>query len=113
MKQNYPAGSLGRAEIILHPRMGGHCVVPRNGPAYLGLKVVEDGPAWRVLDDERDHRIGQASGGFHEKDGKVLRVSGEIPEDGPIPSYLICGPDLPDPGGRIGLPWGLSTVWGK
>ena len=77
--------------------MGGHCVVPRNGAAYLGKIVVEDGPAWRVLDDELDHlhrRIGQASGGFHEKDSKVIRVSGEIPEDWPIPSYLACGPDL-------------------
>jgi hypothetical protein len=31
-------------------------------------------------------------------DGKVIRVRGEIPEDGPIPSYLACGPDLLDPG---------------
>ncbi len=36
--------------------------------------------------------------GFHKKDGKVIRVSGEIPEDGPIPSYLVSGPDLLDPG---------------
>ena len=44
-------------------------------------------------------RISQVSGGFHEKDGKVIRVRGEIPEDGPIPtSYLACGPDLLDPG---------------
>ena len=84
------------AEIILHPRMGGHCVAPRNGPAYLGTKVVKDGLAWRVLDDELDQlhrRIDQAS-----KDGKVIRVSGEIPEDGPIPSYLADDPDLLDPG---------------
>ena len=81
--------------------MGGHCVVPRNGPAYLGTIMVEDGPAWRVLDDELEQlhrRIGQASGGFHEEDGKVIRVSGEIPEDRPIPSYLACGPDWLDPG---------------
>ena len=58
-------------------------------------------PAWRVLDDELDQlhrRIGQASGGFHEEDGKVFRVRGEIPEDGPISSYLACGPDLLGPG---------------
>jgi hypothetical protein len=56
LEQNYPARHLpqrnvGRAKIILHPRMGGHCVVPRNGPAYLGTIMVEDGPAWRFLDD--------------------------------------------------------------
>ena len=28
----------------------------------------------------------------------MIRVRGEIPEDGPIPSYLACGPDLLDPG---------------
>jgi hypothetical protein len=54
--------------------MGGHCVVPRNVPAYMGTKVIENGPAWRVLlDDELDQlfrRIGQASGGFHEEDGR-------------------------------------------
>ena len=57
--------------------MGGHCVVPRNGPAYLGAKVVENGPAWRVLDDELEqlhHRIGQASSGFDEEDSEVSRV---------------------------------------
>ena len=103
LPRRLPHRNVGRAEIILHPRMGGHCVVPRNnGPAYLGTKVVKDGPAGRVLDDELDQlhrRIGQASGGFHEEDGKVIRVSGgEIPEDGAIPSYLACGLDLLDPG---------------
>ena len=51
--------------------MGGHCVVPRNDPAYLVTKVVEDGPALRVLNDELDQlhrRFGQASGGFHEEE---------------------------------------------
>ncbi len=78
-----------RAEIILHPRMDGHSVVPRNGPAYLDAKVVENGPAWRVLDNELDQlhrRIGQASSGFDEEDSEVIRVRGEIPEDWPIPS---------------------------
>ena len=68
--------------------------------------VDEDGPAWRVLDDELDQlhrRIGQASGGFHEEDGKVIRVCGEIPEDRPLPSYLVCGPDLLDPGDASSL----------
>ena len=99
--RHLPHRNVGRAEIILHPRMGGHCVVPRNGPAYLGAKVVENGPAWRVLDDELEQlhrRIGQASSGFDEEDSEVIRVRGEIPEDGPIPSYLACGPDLLDPG---------------
>ncbi len=109
MPRRLPHRDVGRAEIILHPRMGGHCVVPRNGPAYLGTIVVEDGPAGlRVLDDELDQlhrRICQASGGFHEEDGKVVRVRGEIPEDGPIPSYLACGPDLLDP------PPGDASSW--
>jgi hypothetical protein len=64
--RHLPHRNVGRAEIILHPRMGGHCVVPRNCPAYLGAKVVENGPAWRVLDDELEQlhrRIGQASSG--------------------------------------------------
>jgi hypothetical protein len=63
--------------------MGGHCVVPRNGPAYLGTIVVEDGPAWRVLDDELEQlhrRIGQASSGFDEEDSEVIRVRGEVPD---------------------------------
>ena len=75
---------------------------------WVGTKKVvdEDGPAWRVLDDELDQlhrRIGQASGGFHEEDGKVIRVCGEIPEDRPLPSYLVCGPDLLDPGDASSL----------
>ena len=99
MEHNYvprrlPHRNVGKVEIILHPRMGCHCVVPRNGPVYLGTKGVEDGPAWRVLDDELvqfHRRIGLASGGFHEEDGKAIRVSGRIPEDGPIPSYIASG----------------------
>ncbi len=46
------------------------------------------------MDDELEQlhcRIGQASGGFDKEDGEVIRVCGEIPEDGPIPSYLVCG----------------------
>ena len=78
MKHNYIAASpiemwKERRLYLLHSRMGGYCVVLRNGgPAYLGTKVVEDGPTWRVLDDELDQlhrRIGQASGGFHEVNG--------------------------------------------
>jgi hypothetical protein len=113
LPRRLPNRDVGRAEIILHPRMGGHCVVPRNGPAYLGTKVVKDGPDWRVLDDKFDQlhrRIGQASGGFHKEDGKVIRVSSEIPEDGPIPSYLrICWTQETPAVGRIGLSWGSST----
>ena len=100
LPRHLPHRNVGRAEIILHPRMGGHCVVPRNGPAYLGAKVVENGPAWRVLDDELEQlhrRIGQASSGFDEEDSEVIRVRGEVPEDGPIPSLFSRGPDLLDP----------------
>ena len=88
------------------------------GPAYLGAKVVENGPAWRVLDDELEQlhrRIGQASSGFDEEDSEVIRVRGEVPEDGPIPSLFARGPeDLLDSRdasvGRIGgLPWGSRT----
>ena len=43
LPRRLPHRDVGRVEIILHPRMGGQCVVPRNGPAYLGTKVVEDG----------------------------------------------------------------------
>ena len=81
VERNYPATSsteMWEEGIILHPRMGGHCVVPRNGTAYLGAKVVENGPAWRVLDDELEQlhrRIGQASSGFDEEDSEVIRVS--------------------------------------
>ena len=75
-----------------------HCTA--QWPAYLGVKMVENRPAWRVLDDELEqlHRRigGQASGDFHEEDGKVIRVRGEIPEDGLIPNYLACGPNLLD-----------------
>ena len=95
--RHLPHQNVGRAEIILHPR---HCIVPRNVPGYyLRTKVVDDGPAWRVFDDELDQlhrRIGQAYCGFHEEDGKVIRVRGEIPEDGLIPNYLACGPNLLD-----------------
>ena len=71
--------------------------------------MVKYGPACQVLDDELEQlhrRIGQASSGFVKQDGEVIRIRGEIPEDGPIPSYLVCGPDLLDPGnaGRDGLP---------
>jgi hypothetical protein len=62
--------------------------------------VVENGPAWRVLDDELEQlhrRIGQASSGFDEEDSEVIRVRGEVPEDGPIPSLFSRGPDLLDP----------------
>ncbi len=100
LPRHLPHRNVGRAEIILHPRMGGHCVVPRNGPAYLGAKVVENEPAWRVLDDELEQfhrRIGQASGDFDEEDSEVIRVRGEVPEDGPIPSLFTRGPDLLDP----------------
>ena len=64
--------------------------------------MVDNGPVWRVLDDalEQLHhrRIGQASSGFDEEDSEVIRVRGEIPEDGPIPSLFSRGPDLLDPG---------------
>ncbi len=62
--------------------------------------MVENGPAWRVLDDELEQlyrRIGQASGGFDEEDSEVIWVRGEVPEDGPIPSLFSRGPDLLDP----------------
>ncbi len=38
------------------------------------------------------------AGGFHEEDSKVIWVSGEISKDGPIPRYLVCGPDFLEPG---------------
>ena len=80
---------MGRAEIILYPRMGGHCVVTRNIPTDLSTKMVENPPALRVFDDEFEklhRRIGQATGGCDEKDSKVVRVRRKVPENGPIPS---------------------------
>ena len=62
--------------------------------------MVKYGPAWRVLDDELEQlhrRIGQASSGFDEKDSEVIRVRGEVPEDGSIPSLLVRGPDFLNP----------------
>ena len=62
--------------------------------------MVKYGQAWRVLGDELEQlhrRIGQASSGFDEKDSEVIRARGEVPEDGPIPSLFVCGPDLLDP----------------
>ncbi len=45
-----------------------------------------------------DRRIGQASSGFDEEDNsEVIRVRGEVHEDGPIPSLFARGPDLLDP----------------
>ena len=63
----------GAEIIILHSRMGGHCVVTHNDPAYLGAEMVEDGPAGgRVfLDDELEQLhggVGQASSGFDNKE---------------------------------------------
>ena len=87
-----PHQDVGGADIILHPCKGGHCiVVPPNGPGYLNTKVVEYSPALRVLDDELEElhgRIGQASGGFDEKDGLVIRiVFEEVPRTG---RYRAC-----------------------
>ena len=51
--------------------MGGHRIVTRNGPAeLLTTKMVEDGPARRVFDDELKQlhrRIGKATGGIDER----------------------------------------------
>ena len=81
--------------------MGGHRVVARNNPTDLSTKIVKNGPAWRVLDDELEQlhrRIGQVPSGFDEEDSEVIRVRGEVPEDGPIiPSLLVRGPDILDP----------------
>ena len=50
------------------------------------------------LVEQLHRRIGQASSGFDEKDSEVIRVRGEVPEDGPmIPSLFSRGPDLLDP----------------
>ena len=51
--------------------MGGHRIVTRNGPAdLLSTKMVEDGPARRVFDDELKQlyrRIGKATSGIDER----------------------------------------------
>jgi len=65
--------------------------------------MANNGPTWRILDDELEQlhrRIGQAPSDFDEEDSEVIRVRGEVPEDGPIPSLLVRGPDLLDPSKR-------------
>ncbi len=72
VEQNYPAAKCGKSGDNTAPT---HRRLLRC--TYLGTIVVEDGPAWRVLDDELDQlhrRIGQATDGFHKEDGKVIRV---------------------------------------
>jgi hypothetical protein len=98
-----PHRDVGEAEIILHPCMGGYRIVARNGPTDLSTKMANNGPTWRILDDELEQlhrRIGQAPSDFDEEDSEVIRVRGEVPEDGPIPSLLVRGPDLLDPSKR-------------
>ena len=53
--RSLPHRDVRGAEIILHPCIGGHCLVTRNGPTDdLSTKMVEDYcPAWRVIDDEQ------------------------------------------------------------
>ena len=92
--------------------MGGHRVVACYDPTDLSTKMVQYGPAWRVLDEQLHRRIGKASSGFDEEDSEVIRVRGEVP----IPSLLVRGPHLLDP--RDGcweeeLPWGSRTGMGK
>ena len=41
--------------------------------------------------------IGQASSGFDEEDSEVVRVRGEVPQNGLIPSLFVRGPDLLNP----------------
>jgi hypothetical protein len=83
-----PHRIVGGAEIILQPCMGGYRVVARNGPTDLSTKMVKNGTAWRVLDDELEQlhrRIGQAPSGFDEIDSEVIRVRGEVPD-----TELVC-----------------------
>ena len=55
------------------------------------------------LDDDLEQlhrRIGQASSGCfddEEDSDEVIRVRGEVPENGPIPSLLVHSPDFLDP----------------
>ena len=95
-----PHRDVGEAEIILHPRMSGYRVVARNdGLTDLSTKMANNGPTWRILDDELEQlplRIGQAPSDFDEEDSEVIRVRGEVPEDGPIPCLLVRGPDPRD-----------------
>ena len=99
--------------------MGGHRVVACYDPTDLSIKMVQYGPAWRVLDEQLHRRIGKASNGFDEEDSEVIRVRGEVPEDGPIPSLLVRGPHLLDPrdasswllGGRVTV--GVENRYGE
>ena len=85
---------------MLHPCKGGHRIVARNGSADLTTKGVENAAARGVFDDELDQgrgRLGKASGGFDEEDGKVLGVIHEVAEDGPVPGPLGRGPERKGP----------------
>ena len=65
--------------------------MPRNVPAFLIIKVVKDGVIRRILDDELEQ--------IHDK-VQVVQILHEVAENGPIPSLLVRGPDLLNPGRR-------------
>ena len=95
-----PPPKCGKSGDNTAPTRGRPLRCTAQWPRLSGCKSVESGPAWRVLDDELeqlDRRIGQASSGFDEEDSEVIRVRGEVPEDGSIPRLFSRGPDLLDP----------------
>ena len=105
----------GKSGEILHPRTGGHRVVPRNdGPADLSTKVTkDDGPARRILDEEEleqlHRRIRQ---GLNKEDGQVIRICSDTALA--CPRSVFAGPRTETPGlARMGMPWGSSTDWDK
>ncbi len=85
------------AGVVLNPCKGGHRIVTCNLTADLTTEDVQNGPARGISDDELD-RIGKASGGFDEENGKVLGVIHEVAEDRAVPGPFVRLTERKNPG---------------
>ena len=73
LTRNLPHRDVGGADVVLDPCMGGHRIVTCDGTADLTTESMQDGAAWRILDNVLDQvhgGIGEASGGFDEENGQ-------------------------------------------
>ena len=112
LARSLPHRDVGEEEIILHPRMGDHCVVTRNGPTDLSTKMVEDCLAWRVLGDELESFIaGSDRRPVAATRRKIARWSGSAarsPRTGRYRASLsavrICSTQEVPAAGRKGMP---------
>ena len=114
-KKIHASPKFGKSGEILHPRTGGHRVVPRNdGPADLSTKVTkDDGPARRILDEEELEQLyRRIRKGLNKEDGQVIRICSDTALACPRSGF--AGPRTETPGvARMGMPWGSSTDWDK